>query len=88
MLSTVEFSRFDTAGVPGCGHGRQDSNPRHPVLETGALTELSYTHKKDGLIRSVGGKQKRRRIGDLPEGGGVAVKRLGSPPGRTIETFV
>jgi hypothetical protein len=23
--------------------GRQDSNPRHPDLEAGALTELSYT---------------------------------------------
>jgi hypothetical protein len=47
MLSTVEFSRFDTAGVPGGEHGWQESNLRHPVLETGALTELSYTHREN-----------------------------------------
>ena len=46
LLSTVEFSMFDTAGAPGWGHGGQESNLRHPVLETGALTELSYTHRE------------------------------------------
>ncbi len=42
MLSTVEFSR----NIPVAWAntlGRQESNLRHPVLETGALTELSYT---------------------------------------------
>ncbi len=37
---------FNTTGTPECEHGWQESNLRHPVLETGALTVLSYTHRK------------------------------------------
>ena len=65
MLSTVEFSRFDTDGVPWCGHGWQESNLRHPVLETGALAELSYTHREKCWRET----KNAAWLGDLPEGG-------------------
>jgi hypothetical protein len=71
MLSTVEFSRFDTAGVPGRGHGWQESNLRHPVLETGALTVLSYTHRE-----LVEGNEKAARPGISQRGGVSRVVRV------------
>lgn len=43
MPSAVELTTYDPAGRGREKQGRQDSNPRHPVLETGALTWLSYT---------------------------------------------
>jgi hypothetical protein len=61
-------------------HGWQESNLRHPVLETGALTELSYTHEK-----IVGGKRKRRLVAGFAEAASVAfVARLRSPPVRVV----
>ena len=71
VLSTVEFSRFNTTGTPECEHGRQESNLRHPDLEAGALTELSYTHRK--LLEE---NENAARPGNSRKGGVSRVERV------------
>src|SRR5262245_7054099 len=65
----MEFSKHLTRLAPGTVHGRQDSNLRHPVLETGALTVLSYTHIK--LLRHI----QKGRPGRCPGGRLMSVAR-------------